>query len=90
MENREWMYAGRVSQFEFTDEWKEKAEQFVNNAFGIPSRPMKVWCPCSNCGNRKRLRKAEVSTHLLKFGFTPNYHVWDFHGEQAPKRARTE
>jgi hypothetical protein len=31
-----------------------------------------------------------VSKHLLKDGFTPFYHVWSFHGEQKPKRARTE
>ena len=31
--DREWMYAGRKSQWEFSNEWRDKAEEFVNKAF---------------------------------------------------------
>ena len=39
-QNREWMYAGRKCPWEFSDEWRDKAEEFVNKAFDISSRPM--------------------------------------------------
>jgi hypothetical protein len=28
--------------------------------------------------------------HLIKFGFTPSYRIWTYHGEKAKKRARKE
>src|SRR5664279_4815526 len=87
---REWMYKGRTSRWEFTDEWKEKTEQFVDSAFAIPSKPSKVLCPCKKCRNEKRQSKEEVSKHLVRDGFTPFYQVWRFHGERLPKRGRTE
>ena len=31
-----------------------------------------------------------MSKHLLRHGFTPFYHVWNFHGEKLAKRARME
>jgi hypothetical protein len=90
MENRQWMYDGRTSQFNFTDEWEENTRQFVEKAFDIPTKPKSIFCPCNKCGNNRRLSREEVSLHLLKNGFTPFYHVWSFHGEQKAKRARTE
>jgi len=90
MENREWMYEGRTSQWDFTEEWNEKAEQFMDRAFAIPSRPIKVFFPCVKCRNGKRQSKDEVSKHLVRHGFTPFYHVWNFYGEKLAKRARTE
>jgi hypothetical protein len=84
------MYEGRTSQWDFTDEWRDKTEQFVDNAFAIPARPAKVLCPCMKCRNIKRMTKDEMSKHLLKFGFTPNYDRWICHGEQPAKRVRKE
>ncbi|KAK1665536.1 hypothetical protein QYE76_053695 [Lolium multiflorum] len=31
-----------------------------------------------------------MSMHLIKFGFTPSYRIWTYHGEKAKKRARKE
>ncbi|KAK1697913.1 hypothetical protein QYE76_014610 [Lolium multiflorum] len=31
-----------------------------------------------------------MSMHLIKFGFTPSYKIWTYHGEKAKKRARKE
>jgi hypothetical protein len=84
------MYEGRTSQWEITLEWREKAEQFVNMAFDIPARPAKVLCPCKRCNNIKRQTKEELSKHLIKNGFTPNYYTWVCHGEHTAKHARTE
>jgi hypothetical protein len=73
MDNRDWMYDGRISQWDYTEEWGQKTKQFVDRAFDIPSRPRIVWCPCSKCANGKPQDKETMSTHLLKFGFTSSY-----------------
>ena len=70
MDNRDWMYDGRISPWNYTDEWLEKTEQFVNSAFDIRSKPKTVFCPCSKCDNEKPQDKETLSSHLLKFGFT--------------------
>ena len=85
MDNRDWMYDGRISQWNYTEEWGEKTEQFVNRAFDIPSKPRTVFYPYSKCDNEKPQDKETMSTHLLKFGFTPSYKTWTFHGEKAKK-----
>ena len=54
MENREWMYTGRTSKWDFTDEWRDKTKQFVESAFADPSRPAKIFCPCKKCDNEKQ------------------------------------
>ena len=90
MNNRDWMYDGRISQWKYTEEWGEKTKQFVDRAFDIPSRPRTVWCPCSKCANEKTQDKQTMSLHLLKSGFKPSYKTWTFHGEKAKKRARKE
>jgi hypothetical protein len=84
------MYEGRTSQWDFTDEWGDKTEQFMDNAFAIPARPAKVLCPCMKCRNMKQMTKDEISKNLLKFGFTPNYDHWICHGEQLAKCVRKE
>jgi hypothetical protein len=38
-------------------------------------------CPCRECRNLIRLKKVEVSYHVSKHGFMPNYLVWREHGE---------
>jgi hypothetical protein len=40
-----------------------------------------MWCPCSSYENRKRKTKKVIGQHLWKFGFTPNYTQWVYHGE---------
>jgi hypothetical protein len=88
--SRLWMYEGRTSQWDFTDEWREKTEKFVDNAFAIPTRPAKVLCPCRKCHNIKRMTKDEMSKHMLKFGFTLDYDRWICHGEQPAKYVKKE
>ena len=90
MENRDWMYDGRISQWNYTEEWAEKAKQFVDRAFDIPSRPRVVFCPCSKCANGKTQDKETTSMHLIKSGFKRSYKTWNFHGEKAKKHARKE
>jgi hypothetical protein len=89
MDNREWMYTGRPSQAGITHEWIEKTEGFLNQAFGKASGGASdTFCPCSECGNRKRKTRRVMGEHLCKYGFMPNYTRWVFHGEA--RRTRDE
>ena len=45
--------------------------------------------PVSECDNYHKRSEFEMIKHLQKWGFTPNYTVWTFHGESA-QRARAE
>ncbi|KAL4583531.1 hypothetical protein LXL04_008107 [Taraxacum kok-saghyz] len=43
----------------------------------------KIKCPCIKCDNRPYLQVEDVKYHLARFGFTPNYRLWDRHGETS-------
>jgi hypothetical protein len=58
MEDREWMYSGRLGQGQVTDEWIDKTDAFLEQAFGEAANgASKIVCPCSNYVNRKRETK---------------------------------
>ena len=49
MEDREWMYTGRASQGQVTDEWIDKTDAFLERAFGVAAKgASKICYPCSN------------------------------------------
>jgi hypothetical protein len=55
MEDREWMYTGRVGRNDVTPEWIRKTDDFVEWAYGEATKGASlVPCPCSKCVNRKR------------------------------------
>jgi hypothetical protein len=55
MEDREWMYTGRVGRNDFTSEWIRKIDSFVERAFGKAAKGASlVPCPRSKCANQKR------------------------------------
>nr|ACN31383.1 unknown [Zea mays] len=82
MEDREWMYTGRVRRNDVTPEWIRKTDAFVERAYGEAAKGASlVPCPCSKCDNRKRKPKKVMVEHIWKNGFTPDYTRWIFHGE---------
>jgi hypothetical protein len=82
MEDREWMYTGRVGRNDVTPEWIRKTDDFIERAYGEAAKGASlVTCPCSKCANRKRKSKKAMAEHIWKNGFTPNYTRWIFHGE---------
>ena len=87
MSDRAWMYTGHTSQKDMTNEWLTKTKGFVKAAFANGQR--KTWCPCLRCDNFKKRTEDEMGKHLQKWGFTPDYTVWTFHGESA-QRTRAE
>jgi hypothetical protein len=82
MEDREWMYTGRVERNDVTPEWIRKTDAFVEQAYGeATKRASLVPWPCSKCANRKRKSKKTMVEHIWKNRFTPDYTWWIFHGE---------
>jgi hypothetical protein len=78
MDDRDWMYMGRRSASDFTDEWMMKTNDFLEMAF---AQAFLVLCPCMICANKKRKNKVDMGKHLVKNGFTPGYTRWVQHGE---------
>jgi hypothetical protein len=62
-----------------SDAWVRVADEFVALAFAGDACFAK--CPCRECRNLIRLKKVEVSYHIFKHSFMPNYLVWHEHGE---------
>jgi hypothetical protein len=82
MEDREWMYTGRVGRNDVTSKWIRKTDAFVERAFSKAAKGASlVPCPCNKCVNRKRKSKKAMVEHILKNGFTPDYTRWIFYGE---------
>ena len=83
MEDRQWMYTGCPSVAFVTDEWIEKTEAFLNQAFANVNGLPKTFCPCKSSENRKRQTKEVMGKHLFNNGFNENYKLWTIHGEPA-------
>ena len=76
------MYTGHASQGQVTNEWIDKADAFLEWAFGVAAKgASKICCPCNKCANRKRQTKKVMGEHLWKNGFTADYTRWVYHGE---------
>jgi hypothetical protein len=55
MDDREWMYTGRRSAGDFTQEWMMKTNDFLELVFGESAKgAILVLCPCMRCANRKK------------------------------------
>jgi len=44
-------------------------------------REDEIRCPCRKCKNKKFQTEWNLIDHILKWGFIPNYYVWDGQGE---------
>jgi hypothetical protein len=81
MDDREWMYTGWRSKKDFSQEWIEKTEAFLKQAFDTAKGARTTWCPCGQCANTRKRTKEVMETHLCKYGFTEEYTRWVYHGE---------
>jgi hypothetical protein len=82
MEDREWMYMGRVGRNDVTSERIRKTYAFVERAFGEAAKGASlVPCSCSKCANQKRKSKKAMVEHIWKNEFMSDYTRWIFHGE---------
>ncbi|RLN43268.1 hypothetical protein C2845_PM01G42460 [Panicum miliaceum] len=83
MEDRSWMYQGWKDNGCHSQDWVRNTNAFLDSAFsGVHSAEKSgVVCPCSDCRNRVRRRRAVMSMHLCKRGYMPGYTRWTEHGE---------
>ena len=73
MDDREWMYMGRSSQTSLIDEWIDKIDAFLEQAFARVKGASVTWCLCSKCANMRRQTKVVMGKHLCKNKFTTDY-----------------
>jgi hypothetical protein len=66
-------------------EWFWITKEFLKLDFAGGHR--EVMCLCSRCCNRRMLPEYEMSGHIAKKGFMPDYLVWHQHGEVQPPAA---
>jgi hypothetical protein len=64
MDDREWMYTSRSSPTEFSLEWIEKTDAFLELAFDKAKGAHATWCPYNRCANIKRQTKVDMGKHL--------------------------
>jgi hypothetical protein len=83
IEERSWMYERWNDNGHHSEDWVHNTNDFLDHAFNIIPNAEKsgVPCPCLKCDNRVRWRRAAMTAHLCKRGFTPGYTRWIEHGE---------
>ena len=64
-----------------------QTNDFLELVFAGETPVRGIWCPCTECDNQTERDKITMSKHLGKYGFTPGYYRWIFHGETEQSRA---
>jgi hypothetical protein len=83
------MYNGFSDKGADSIEWFEIAKNLLKLTFTGYHHEVK--CTCNRCRNRRMLPEYEMSGHIAKHRFMPNYLVWHRHGEvQAPAPAESD
>jgi hypothetical protein len=83
------MYDGFSDKGAHSVEWFEISKNFLKLAFASDCHEAK--CSFNRCQNRMMLSEYEISSHIAKHEFMPNYLVWHQHGEvQAPATTESD
>jgi hypothetical protein len=77
------MYEGWNDNGHHSEDWVRNTNAFLDHAFNVVPNVEKIGvpCPCLECDNRVRRRRAIMTAHLCKRGFTLGYTRWTEHGE---------
>ena len=73
MAGNDWMYSGRISATNKTEEWIQKTHWLVNELARGSKAMVRPLCPCARCKKRHRVSKDDMSKHLLQYGYMPHY-----------------
>ena len=73
MAENEWMFSGRISKTERTDEWEYKTDLLVKELARGSKSGVCPNCPCAHCKKRHRQSKDEMTKHLWQYGYVTNY-----------------
>ena len=72
MADNEWMHTGRVSATQRTAEWQSKTEDYLKDANRC-SHIVRPICPCARCKLNRRHDRIEMTKHLWKYGYMPDF-----------------
>jgi hypothetical protein len=84
-DDRRAMYDGFSDKGAHSAEWFQIAKEFLKLAFAGGCR--EAMCSCNRCCNRRILPEYEISGHIAKKEFMPDYLVLHQHGEVQPSAA---
>jgi hypothetical protein len=88
-EDQRMMYNRFSDKGAHSTEWFEITNNFMKLVFTGDRREAKF--SCNRCQNRRMLSEYEMSDHIAKHRFMPNYLVWHQHGEvQAAAPAKSD
>jgi len=73
MDDNGWMYSGRVSATNKTDEWVRKTHFLVKELARGRKGLIQALCPCNRCKKHHRQGKDDMYNHLLQYGYMPHY-----------------
>ena len=73
MAGNEWMYSGRISGTEKTDEWEWKTNMLVKELARGSKSGARPRCPCSHCRRRHPRGKDDMTRHLWLYGYMADY-----------------
>ena len=80
MEDRKWMYKGRIVDGFFSSAWADKVDEFFKFALQYPNyvndgTHIKCLCPKQKCRNKQFLHVDTMKLHLYRSGFMEDYYV---------------
>ncbi|XP_062081224.1 uncharacterized protein LOC133786027 [Humulus lupulus] len=75
--DKEWMSADRMSV-----EYIKGANEFLKFSLDHAKDPKYICCPCSKCGNMKKMTATIIKEHLYFHGIDKSYKLWYWHGEE--------
>jgi hypothetical protein len=83
IEERRWICEGWNDNDHHSEDWVHNTNAFLDHVFNVVPNAEKtgVPCPCLECDNRVRWRRAVMTAHLCKRVFTLGYTRWNEHGE---------
>ena len=73
MADNGWMYTGRVSATNKTDEWIRKTWHLVKELARGTKQKVQPLCPCNRCLKHHRRGKDDMFKHLLQYGYMHGY-----------------
>ena len=88
MADNGWMYSGRTSAVDRTDEWVWKTNLLVQELARGSKAGIRPNCPCARCNMRQRQTKDDMTKHLWSRGYMPNFVTTIDFGEYERERGR--
>ena len=73
------MSADRMS-----EQYRIGVTNFLSHCKAIFEDTNFVKCPCSGCGNTRRINFVQIESHLILKGIDLSYTEWVYHGESCP------